>query len=51
MGELSEAAAKLGKKGGKFGGPARAKVLSASEKKAIAKKGGDAKARKTKRGD
>lgn len=45
-GALSAAAATLGAKGGKFGGPARAKALTPSERKAIASKGGKAKARK-----
>ncbi len=50
-GSLSQAAATLGKKGGKFGGAARAKKLTKSELSAIAKMGGDAKARKTQRGE
>lgn len=45
---LSEAAAKLGKAGGRAGGPARARVLTAGERSAVAKLGGDAKARKKK---
>jgi len=32
----------LGKKGGEKGGPARAKALTADERKAIAKSGGEA---------
>ena len=42
-GSLSAAAATLGSKGGKHGGPARAKVLTASERKYIASLGGKAK--------
>jgi hypothetical protein len=45
-GGLSEAAAKLGKRGGKFGGPARAKALTAAERSEIARKGAMAKNRK-----
>ncbi len=47
---LSEAAAKLGHKGGLVGGGARAKVLTAGERSSIASSGGKAKARKDKRG-
>ncbi|HEY2720097.1 MAG TPA: hypothetical protein VGI82_00135 [Chitinophagaceae bacterium] len=36
--ELNAAAAALGKKGGKIGGPARAKSLSAKRRKEIAQK-------------
>ncbi len=43
---LKAAAALLGAKGGKAGGPARAKALTAGEKTEIARKGGMAKARK-----
>ena len=39
-------AVKLGHLGGKKGGPARAKKLTAGERSAIAKKGGKAKAAK-----
>lgn len=39
--------AKLGKLGGKKGGPARAKKLTSGERKAIASKGGKAKAAKS----
>jgi len=39
--------AKLGKLGGKKGGPARAKKLTSGERSAIAKKGGQAKAAKS----
>ena len=42
---LRAAAAKLGSKGGKSGGPARAKALTKSQRVAIASKGGHAKAR------
>lgn len=38
----------LGSKGGKKGGPARAKALSPAQRKAIAKKGGAASKRKAK---
>ena len=44
--ELSAAAAKLGKKGGQVGGPARAKALPAQRREAIARSGGNAKAAK-----
>ena len=44
-GELTAAAKKMGKKGGLAGGPARAKVLSASERKSIAVQGGKARQR------
>lgn len=37
--ELSDAAKKLGEKGGKKGGPARARKLSPEERKRIAKLG------------
>ena len=37
---LTAAAKILGSKGGKRGGPARAKALTAAERSAIAKKGG-----------
>lgn len=37
----------LGKLGGNKGGDARAKSLTATERSSIAKKGGDAKARKS----
>lgn len=43
---LSQAAKTLGAKGGLKGGPARARVLSKSERSAIASKGGKAKAKK-----
>lgn len=45
---LTDAAKKLGAAGGKAGGPARAKVLTAGERKEIARKGGMAKQRKKK---
>jgi len=48
---LSEAAAKLGRAGGKVGGKARAKALTAGERTEIARKGGYSKARKKKAGD
>lgn len=41
-GSLSQAAAALGKRGGKFGGPARAKVLTAGERSEIAREGANA---------
>ena len=44
-GSLSNAAATLGKKGGKFGGPARARALTPSERSAIARLGGKARQR------
>lgn len=47
---LTDAAKKLGKAGGLSGGPARARALSASERKEIARSGGYAKARAKKRG-
>ena len=43
---LTEAARTLGKAGGKVGGPARARSLSKSKRVAIARQGGQAKARK-----
>jgi hypothetical protein len=43
---LANAARILGAKGGKKGGPARAKALTAKQREAIARKGGEAKARK-----
>ena len=43
---LSDAARRLGAKGGKKGGPARAAKLSAGERSAIAAKGGKAAAGK-----
>ena len=43
---IHEAATRLGKRGGKKGGPARAASLTQEERKAIAKKGGKAKAAK-----
>jgi hypothetical protein len=46
--ELSEAAKKLGSKGGKKGGPARARKLTAAQRKKIAEEG--AKARWKKKG-
>jgi hypothetical protein len=49
-GALGQAAATLGKKGGKSGGPARAKVLTAAERTAIASKGGKARSRQKQRG-
>jgi hypothetical protein len=42
-GSLSEAAKILGSAGGQKGGPARAKILSASRRSAIAKQGAKAK--------
>ncbi len=39
---LSQAAKTLGKKGGKSGGPARARALTAGQRSAIARKGGKA---------
>ena len=47
---LTEAAKKMGKKGGTAGGPARAKALVASERSYIASLGGKAKAKKRQRG-
>lgn len=47
---LTAAAKALGKVGGKAGGPARAKALTASERKAIASLGGKARQRQKKRG-
>lgn len=44
-GALGQAAATLGKKGGKFGGPARARALTAAERTEIARKGGKARQR------
>lgn len=43
---LSAAAKLLGKQGGKKGGPARAKVLTAGQRSSIASMGGKAKAAK-----
>lgn len=45
---LSESARRLGEVGGRKGGPARAKALSAEERSAIAREGGKAKAAKAK---
>jgi general stress protein YciG len=42
----SNAAKQLGSKGGKKGGPSRAKKLSSQQRSEIAKKGGKAKAAK-----
>lgn len=42
---LAAAAKILGKKGGKTGGPARARVLTKGQREAIARKGGIAKAK------
>lgn len=39
---ISQAASVMGKKGGKKGGPARAKKLTPGERSAIARKGGNA---------
>ncbi len=47
-GELGEAAARLGAKGGKAGGPARARMLTAAEKTEIARLGGKARQRQKK---
>jgi len=47
-GNLSGAGRTLGKKGGKTGGPARAKSLSSKERSAIASKGGKARQAKGK---
>jgi hypothetical protein len=47
---LSEAAAKLGRAGGKVGGKARARVLTAGERTEIARLGGIMKAKKAKNG-
>ena len=44
---LTNAAKQLGSKGGQKGGPARAKVLSSSQRSEIARKGGQAKAANT----
>ncbi len=44
----SNAAQQLGSRGGKRGGPARAKALSSTQRSAIASKGGKAKASKNK---
>lgn len=41
-GQKLQAAVELGKRGGKVGGPARAKALAPSQRKAIAKKGAKA---------
>lgn len=41
---LQAAAKLLGRKGGKRGGPARAKSLTAEQRESIARKGGNAKA-------
>lgn len=46
--ELSEAGRRLGRKGGRIGGPKRAEVLSAEERSEIARKGGLAKSAKSK---
>lgn len=46
--ELSEAAKTLGRAGGRIGGPARSKALTAEEREAIARQGGLAKAAKAK---
>ncbi len=43
---LSSAASAMGKKGGKEGGPARAKVLTPAQRTAIAKMGGKARQRR-----
>ncbi len=43
------AAVALGRLGGKKGGPARAKILTAAEREKIAAKGGEAKAKKAKK--
>ncbi len=43
---LKAAAKLLGAKGGKKGGPARARKLTAGQREDIARKGGQAKARK-----
>ena len=43
---LSAAAKLLGKQGGKKGGPARARVLTAGQRSSIASQGGKAKAAK-----
>lgn len=40
--DLHDAAAKLGKKGGEIGGPARARSLSANERSEIARKAANA---------
>ena len=45
------AAVKLGKKGGKEGGPARAEKLTPGERTAIAKKGGEARWHKSKKNE
>lgn len=44
----TNAAKELGSKGGKIGGPARAKRLTSQQRSEIAKKGGKAKASKNK---
>lgn len=41
----NQCAVNLGKKGGKKGGPARAKALSATQRSKIARKGGQARQR------
>lgn len=43
---LTQAAKTLGSKGGKRGGPARAKTLTSQQRSAIASKGGKAKSAK-----
>lgn len=43
---MAAAAKILGTKGGKTGGPARAKALTAKQREDIARKGGHAKAKK-----
>ena len=48
-GGLTAAAKTLGSKGGKEGGPARAKALTAAERIAIAREGGRARQRAKKR--
>jgi general stress protein YciG len=43
---VSQAAKVLGSEGGRKGGPARAEVLTAAQRREIARKGGQASARK-----
>jgi hypothetical protein len=49
-GALAAAAKLLGAKGGKKGGPARARSLTKGQRESIARKGGEAKAKKESQG-
>jgi hypothetical protein len=49
-GALAAAAKLLGAKGGKKGGPARARALTKGQRSDIARKGGEAKAKKESQG-